>query len=126
MNVFTRDNGFGHRSGRQLDKFFKALSDETRRRILRLLEERDRTVSEIVSQFHLSQPTISRHLSVLKEADLVLDQRRGQNVVYSLANGTLAHSVDEFFGEFKQCRPILPLSRAAAARMPSTGLSTRG
>ena len=51
----------------------KALSDGTRQEILRLLEGQQRTVGEIVGNFNLSQPTISRHLSVLKEADLVLD-----------------------------------------------------
>ena len=90
---------------RRLDKFFKALSDETRREILRLLERREYTVGEIVDNFHLSQPTISRHLSVLKEASLVDDQRRGQHVLYSLRDDTLARSVDQFFGEFRQCRP---------------------
>ena len=92
---------------RELNKFFKALSDETRRNILRLLERRSFTVGEIVSNFDLSQPTISRHLSVLKEAMLVEDQRQGQHVVYSLADDTLARSVDRFFGEFEQCQRIL-------------------
>lgn len=91
--------------GRGLDKFFKALSDETRRGILRLLERREHTVGEIVGNFHLSQPTISRHLSVLKEARLVDDQRQGQHVVYRLRDDTLADAADQFFGEFRQCRP---------------------
>ena len=91
-------------NGRQLNKFFKALSDETRRSILGLLEEREHTVGEIVGNFDLSQPTISRHLAVLKEARLVIDQRHGQHVIYRLADGNLAHSVDQFFGAFEQCR----------------------
>ena len=109
-------NGNG-RNGRHLNKFFKALSDETRRRILHLLNESDRTVGEIVENFHLSQPTISRHLSVLKEANLVVDQRRGQHVVYRLSPHTLARSAEEFFGEFLPPRPDAPpgprLQRAA-------------
>ena len=92
---------------RELNKFFKALSDETRRNILRLLERRSFTVGEIVANFDLSQPTISRHLSVLKEALLVEDQRQGQHVVYRLADDTLARSVNRFFGEFEQCQRIL-------------------
>jgi DNA-binding transcriptional ArsR family regulator len=91
-------------NGRQLSKFFKALSDQTRREILRLLEEGDRTVGEIVSEFPLSQPTISRHLSVLKEANLVVDRRQGQRVVYSLRDGVMAQSAEEFFGNFRQCQ----------------------
>ena len=45
------------------------------------------------------------HLSVLKEARLVDDQRQGQHVVYRLRDDALANSVDEFFGDFRQCRP---------------------
>jgi DNA-binding transcriptional ArsR family regulator len=92
---------------RQLTKVFKALSDGTRQEILRLLENNQRTVGEIVGKFNLSQPTISRHLSVLKEADLVLDQRQGQNVIYRLNEGALSTSMQEFFGQFRSCQEVL-------------------
>jgi DNA-binding transcriptional ArsR family regulator len=67
-----------------MDTAFKALSDPTRRRILSLLGDRERTVNEIVAEFSLSQPAISRHLGVLREAGLVTAVRRGQSVVYAL------------------------------------------
>jgi len=92
---------------RQLSKFFKALSDKTRREILRLLERHPRSVGEIVDNFQLSQPTISRHLSVLREADLVVDQRRGQHVIYRLNAGTLTDSILGFFNEFRHSRQEL-------------------
>jgi DNA-binding transcriptional ArsR family regulator len=63
---------------------FKALADKTRREILRLLRERDLTAGEIADRFEHTKPTISHHLNVLKQADLVQDVRRGQNIVYSL------------------------------------------
>jgi len=66
------------------DSAFKALSDPTRRQILRLLGEGERTVGEIVERFAISQPAISRHLAVLRAAGLVSALRQGQNVVYSL------------------------------------------
>jgi DNA-binding transcriptional ArsR family regulator len=66
------------------DSAFKALSDPTRREILRLLGERELTVGEIVERFEISQPAISRHLAVLRAAGLVTALRQGQNVVYSL------------------------------------------
>ena len=66
------------------DSAFKALSDPTRREILRLLGERERTAGEIVDRFQLSQPAISRHLAVLRNAGLVTALRDGQNVVYAL------------------------------------------
>lgn len=105
----TNGHGFakGHKDGRQMTKVFKALSDGTRQEILRLLESNQRTVGEIVGNFKLSQPTISRHLSVLKEADLVMDQRRGQNVIYSLNNEALSASMRSFFGQFRSCQEAL-------------------
>jgi ArsR family transcriptional regulator, arsenate/arsenite/antimonite-responsive transcriptional repressor len=66
------------------DPAFKALSDSTRREILRLLGRRDMSVGEIVDKFAMSQPSISRHLAVLRSAGLVTARRDGQNVVYGL------------------------------------------
>ena len=63
---------------------FKALSDPTRRKILELLKDRDRTAGEIADCFSISKPSISHHLAQLKPADLVLDERQGQTIVYSL------------------------------------------
>jgi DNA-binding transcriptional ArsR family regulator len=97
----------GRREERHMTKFFKALSDGTRQEILRLLESDQRTVGEIVGNFNLSQPTISRHLSVLKEADLVVDQRHGQNVIYRLNDLALSASMREFFGQFRSCQSEL-------------------
>ncbi len=97
----------GNGDGRQMTKVFKALSDGTRQEILRLLESHQRTVGEIVGNFKLSQPTLSRHLSVLKEADLVLDRRQGQNVIYSLNDEALSTSMRAFFGQFRSCQEAL-------------------
>jgi ArsR family transcriptional regulator, repressor of sdpIR and other operons len=91
---------------RHMERVFMALSDETRRSILLLLEKKEHAVGEIVNNFHLSQPTISRHLSVLREANLVNDERRGQRVIYSLNGDILARSMQHFFGNFEQCRGV--------------------
>ncbi len=93
--------------GRELDKFFKALSDGTRRGILQLLQRRELSVGEIVKNFELSQPTISRHLSVLKEARLVSDRRSGQHVLYRLSGDALARSAGKFFVHFDGCQDLL-------------------
>lgn len=63
---------------------FKALSDPTRRRILEHLREGDLNAGEIAERFDMTKPSISHHLSLLKQARLVQDVRRGQNIVYSL------------------------------------------
>jgi DNA-binding transcriptional ArsR family regulator len=63
---------------------FRALADGTRRDILRMLREGPLTSGEIASRFESSWPTVSRHLSVLREAGLVVAERSGQEVVYEL------------------------------------------
>lgn len=62
----------------------QALSDPTRRKILQMLSERDMTAGEIGAEFNMKAPSISHHLTVLKNAELVVAQRQGQNIVYSL------------------------------------------
>ncbi len=63
---------------------FRALGDETRRVILRLLRDGPLTSGEIADRFDSSWPTISRHLAVLREAGLVMTERHGQEVRYEL------------------------------------------
>jgi len=63
---------------------FKALDDPNRRRILELLKNKDLSAGEISAAFNISKPSISHHLNILKTADLVLAERHGQNIIYSL------------------------------------------
>lgn len=67
-----------------LNAVFKALSDATRRDILHMLQKGDLTAGEIANQFAMTKPSISHHLSILKQANLVQDLRQGQNIYYSL------------------------------------------
>lgn len=63
---------------------FHAVSDPTRRGILDLLAEGERSVNELVAAFTISQPSISRHLRVLRDAGVVTQHRRGRQRVYHL------------------------------------------
>jgi DNA-binding transcriptional ArsR family regulator len=81
-----------------LDRIFKALADSTRREILHLLIERRMAVNEIVDHFHLTQPSISRHLAILRAAGLVCHQRRGQRVIYRLGEPELIGIAIGFLG----------------------------
>lgn len=63
---------------------FRALADGTRRDILKMLRTGPRTSGEIAARFESSWPTISRHLSVLREAGLVITERKGQEIYYEL------------------------------------------
>lgn len=63
---------------------FKALADPTRREILALLSEGDLAAGEIAAHFNMSWPSISHHLSILKQAELIACSREGQSVIYSI------------------------------------------
>ncbi len=63
---------------------WSALSDKTRREILTLLKSRPHTAGELCDQFDLTAATVSHHLSVLREANLVKTRRRAQTVIYSI------------------------------------------
>lgn len=63
---------------------FKALSDTTRRQIIHYLRDGDMTAGEIADKFLMSKPSISHHLNILKQADLISDRRQGQNMIYTL------------------------------------------
>jgi len=70
-------------------RFFKALADETRLRILSLLEVREMCVCEIMVALDLTQPTASHHLGLLENAGLVRDRKEGKWVFYSIADPEL-------------------------------------
>ena len=63
----------------------RALSDGTRREILGLLRERPMSATELVSHFPMSAPAVSKHLSILKDAELVRCRREGKFMVYELS-----------------------------------------
>jgi len=85
--------------GGVVNNAFKALSDKTRREILTFLKDRDMTAGEIADKFSISKPSISHHLSILKQANLVVDVKDRQNVVYSL-NVTVFSEVLGWLMEF--------------------------
>jgi ArsR family transcriptional regulator, arsenate/arsenite/antimonite-responsive transcriptional repressor len=85
----------------QIDKVFEALSSPPRRRILAYLSKTDMTAGEIVQRFAqtMSQPAISKHLSVLENAGLVWREKRGQNMHYGLKEDVLTGALASFLGE---------------------------
>jgi ArsR family transcriptional regulator, arsenate/arsenite/antimonite-responsive transcriptional repressor len=72
---------------------FKALDDATRREILVLLRERDMTAGEIADHFDISKPSISHHLDLLKQADLVIAVKNAQYITYSLHTSVLDEAI---------------------------------
>jgi ArsR family transcriptional regulator len=79
---------------KELSDFFKALSDPTRRKILDLLREGDKTPSELLAVMEISQPTLSHHLDILKRSNLIEGEREGQFIRYSLNMGISEMAVE--------------------------------
>ncbi|MCR6789903.1 MULTISPECIES: autorepressor SdpR family transcription factor [Bacillus cereus group] len=75
-----------------MNDLFKALADPTRRKILDLLKERDLTAGEIASHFNMSKPSISQHLNILKQSNLVKNRKEGKYVYYTL-NTTVVQDI---------------------------------
>ena len=94
---------------------FRALADETRRAILRLLRDGPLTSGEIANRFESSWPTISRHLAVLKEAGLVTTQRRGQEIRYEL-NTSVFQDLIQYLIDWT--RPSAGASRRVSKSVP--------
>lgn len=83
-----------------MNLLFKALNDATRREILTLLKEGDKTAGEIADHFNISKPSISHHLDLLKQAGLVEAEKHGQFILYSL-NTTVVDEIAQWFIQFK-------------------------
>ena len=79
---------------------FKALDDPTRRKILELLRVKDMTAGEIANAFEISKPSISHHLDLLRQADMVVSIKEGQFLRYSL-NTTVVDEIVKWFIKFK-------------------------
>ena len=80
---------------------YKAISDPIRRDILDLLKEKDLTVNEIVNNFNISQPSISNHLTILKNAGLITSEKSGKYIYYSLNTTVLTESFKWFLSLIK-------------------------
>ena len=81
-------------------EFAKALADETRQEIMRLCCCTRLSVNEIVAQMGVSQPTVSHHLKILREAGLVRAERQGKEIYYTLNQEKLATGCCQVAGKF--------------------------
>lgn len=80
---------------------FKALNDPTRRDILKLLRKRDMTAGEIADAFNITKPSISHHLDLLKQANLITADKQGQFIFYSL-NTTVVDEIMNWLMKLKK------------------------
>ncbi len=98
-----------------MDKQFRALSDPTRRAILRLLRDGPLTSGAIAESFPSAWATVSRHLAVLRDADLVVAERDGQTIRYEL-NTTVFQDVLHHLAEWVHPTDV-PSRRRAKAKV---------
>lgn len=92
-----------------LSRTMQALADPTRRAILELLNDGDKTAGELAARFSISAPSVSHHLSVLKGAGLVLAERNGQKIMYRLNTSVVQEMLQQ----------LMELFRVGAASAPS-------
>ena len=85
-----------------MSKAFKALSDKTRREILKMLNEKDMNAGEIAEHFNMSKPSISKHLDILREAELVSSEKKGQFIIYSINTSVIQEVLGNFLEIFKK------------------------
>ena len=82
-------------------EFCKALADDTRQKILQMLLQGERSVGEIVEAFDVSQPTISHHLGVLKNVDLVTSRKEGKQVYYAINHSNVVECCGILMAKFE-------------------------
>ena len=82
-------------------EFCKALADPTRQKILGMLLEEEKTVSEIVGAFHLSQPTVSHHLDILNRYGLLSSRKEGKQVFYHTDQDNVVSCCGKLMAKFE-------------------------
>ncbi len=97
-----------------VEKVFEALGSTTRRKILAYLSEAPLTAGAIAERFDMSQPAVSKHLSILEAAGLVWREREGQFVRYGMRRETLSGTLAGFLQEV--CPPSRALKKEARAK----------
>lgn len=96
-----------------MNRVFEALSSAPRRKILAYLSHSELSAGDIAARFAMSKPAVSQHLSILENAGLVISEKRGQFVYYSLVPDHLANTLNGFVQEV--CPVSRPLKAESAA-----------
>ncbi|HSR31020.1 MAG TPA: metalloregulator ArsR/SmtB family transcription factor [Anaerolineae bacterium] len=81
-------------------EFCKALADDTRQRILQMLVEGEMCVTDIVAAFDMSQPSISHHLGILKQFNLVTSRKEGKQVYYDINRDNVIECCGQLMAKF--------------------------
>ena len=88
------------------DDFFQALANPYRREIIKLLKWKNLSAGEIAEKFDISQPSISRHLDILKRAEIITAERKANQIIYSLNLSFVQEMYIEISDLFKSKRKV--------------------
>lgn len=102
-----------------MQKVFEALASAPRRKILAYLAHAELSAGEIAARFEMSKPAVSQHLTVLENAGLIVSEKRGQFVFYSLVPDSLANTLNAYVQE------VCPVSRPLKAESATIAKSRK-
>jgi ArsR family transcriptional regulator len=102
-----------------MDKIFQALASVVRRKILAYLSGGSLTAGEIAERFEISKPSVSKHLSILENADLIRSEKRGQFIYYTLVQENVVNTLNGFVQEV--CPVSRPLKKESQRRSREPG-----
>lgn len=91
-----------------LTQLLQAMADPTRRAILQMLNDGDRTAGEIAARFDMAAPSVSHHLNVLKNAELIAAQRSGQKIIYRLNTTVVQEMLQQIMQLFRVGEQVAP------------------
>ena len=103
-----------------MNTVFKALSDPTRRHVLELLRERPMTAGELASKFPVAKATMSAHFAILREANLVEQEKSGREIIYRLKMSVLEEALLSFAQTFGLALAPSRAGRAKNAKRAAT------
>ncbi|MEK9173517.1 MAG: metalloregulator ArsR/SmtB family transcription factor [Patescibacteria group bacterium] len=86
----------------EIQKLGKGIGNNCRYRVLEALSAGPKTVGQLVKSVKMSQPSVSQHLKVLKNSNLVIDEKKGKEVYYSLNSGYMLSLLDKFARNLKK------------------------
>ena len=88
-----------------MEKVFEALASTARRKILAYLSDAELSAGDIASRFEMTKPSVSKHLRILENANLIRGEKRGQFVFYTLERDNLVNTLSSF------AQAVCPVSR---------------
>jgi len=100
------------------ERVFEALASPARREILRLLKDGEMSAGDIAGRFDMAAPSVSRHLSLLKAADLIVERRAGNRIYYRLESERLALVLGDFLSAVCPTQVVQRRRRASADTAP--------